>query len=121
MFYSTGHRIVQNLKIKNLISKFVSKLNITGICDFDVIQNKNKFYLLEASCRFSGSVGVCTLGGINFPAQMLRYIFKFKKKRYNLKINNSYRSFLVLKHIDENKKDIQLDDYIPHYSTQLTY
>ena len=121
MFYSTGHRIVKNLKIKNLISKFVAKLNITGICDFDVIQDNNKFYLLEASCRFSGSVGVCTIGGINFPAQMLRYIFNLKKKKYNLGINNSFRSFLVLKHINENKKDILLDDYIPYYSKQLSY
>ena len=121
MYYSTGHRLIKNQKIKKLIAKFVSKLNISGICDFDVIQDNSKFYLLEASCRFSGSVGVCTLGGLNFPAQMTRYIFNLRKKKYNLKVNKSYRSFLVLKQIDEEKKNILLDDYIPHYSKQLSY
>ena len=121
MYYSTGHRLVKNTKIKKLVSQFVSKLNISGICDFDIISDNKKFYILEASSRFSGSVGVCTLGGLNFPAQMIRYIFNMKKKKYNLKFNKSFRSFLVLKQIDENKKDILLDDYIPHYSKQLSY
>ena len=121
MYYSTGHRLVKNTKIKKLVSQFVSKLNISGICDFDIISDNKKFYILEASSRFSGSCGVCTLGGLNFPAQMIRYIFNMKKKKYNLKFNKSFRSFLVLKQIDENKKDILLDDYIPHYSKQLSY
>ena len=46
MFYSTGHRIVRDIKIKKLLSKFISKLKLNGICDFDVIKRKNKIYLL---------------------------------------------------------------------------
>ncbi len=121
MFYSTGHRIIKDSKIKKLISNFVSKLKLDGICDFDVIQDKNRIYLLEASCRFSGSVGVCTQSGINFPAQMVRYLMKMKKKNYKLNYNNSFRSFLVFKKIENSKKSILLDDYIPHYSRQLKY
>jgi glutathione synthase/RimK-type ligase-like ATP-grasp enzyme len=121
MFYSTGHRVVRNEKIKRLISKFVAAAKLDGICDFDVIEDKKSFYLLEASCRFSGSVGVCTKSGMNFPAQMVRYVSKMKKKKYKLTLNNSFRSFLVFKKIDKLKKNILLDDYIPHYSKQLDY
>ncbi len=121
MFYSTGHRIIKDSKIKKLISKFVSKLKLNGICDFDIIKNKNKVYLLEASCRFSGSVGACTKSGINFPAQVIRYLMNLKKIRYKIQYNNSFRSFLVFKKIKNAKKNILLDDYIPHYSKQLRY
>jgi len=121
MFYSTGHRIVKDTKIKNLISNFVRKLNISGVCDFDVIKNKNKVFLLEASGRFSGSVGACTKSGLNFPAQIIRHIMNMKKKKYNLEFNNSFRSFLVFKKIKSSKRNILLDDYIPHYAKQLRY
>ena len=121
MFYSTGHRIVRDIKIKKLLSKFISKLKLNGICDFDVIKRKNKIYLLEASCRFSGSVGACTKSGINFPAQIIRHIMNLKKINYKIKYNNSFRSFLVFKKITNAKKNILLDDYIPHYSKQLKY
>jgi len=121
MFYSTGHRIIKDNKIKKLISIFVAKLKLDGICDFDVIKNKNKLYLLEASCRFSGSVGVCTQSGVNFPAQIVRYLMRMRKVKYKLKYNNSFRSFLVFKKIKNSKKNIFLDDYIPHYSKQLKY
>ena len=66
IFYSIGHRIIKNSNIKKLIKKFISKLKFTGICDFDLIEQNKKFYLLEASCRFSGSVGICTKSGLNF-------------------------------------------------------
>ena len=121
MFYSTGHRIVSNGKIKKLISKFVKIFEINGICDFDVIKNGNNYLLLEASCRFSGSVGVCTKSGINFPAQMVRYIMKMKTKKFKKSYNTSFRSFLVFQKIDNSKRKILLNDYIPHYSKQLTY
>ncbi len=121
MFYSTGHRIVRDNKIKKLIKNFVSKLKLDGICDFDVIKKRNKIYLLEASCRFSGSVGVCTSSGMNFPAQIIRYLMNMKKKNYKLKYNESFRSFLVFKKIKDTKKNILLNDYIPHYSKQLKY
>lgn len=121
MFYSTGHRIIKDAKIKKLVSSFVGKLNMSGICDFDIIKNKRNIYLLEASCRFSGSVGACTKSGINFPAQVIRYIKNMKKINYKIKYNNSFRSFLVFKKIQNSKKNILLDDYIPHYSKQLKY
>ena len=121
MFYSTGHRIIKNQKIKKLITKTVRALELDGICDFDVIEDSGKIYLLESSCRFSGSVGVCTLSGLNLPAQMTRYLMGLKKRNYKIIYNNSFRSFLVLKKIQDRKKNILLDEYIPHYSKQLDY
>ena len=121
MFYSTGHRIVYINKIKKLISKIVYELKLDGICDFDVIENNKKIILLEASCRFSGSVGVCTQAGVNFPAEMVRKILSMQQKRKKISFNTSYRSFLVFKKIKKSKRDILLNDYIPHYSHQLKY
>ena len=122
MFYSTGHKIVYIKKIEKLITLFVKKLKLDGICDFDVIEKgKNNFILLEASCRFSGSVGVCTRAGVNFPSEMVRKILKLKQKKSKLNINSSYRSFLVFKKIDKSKSKILLNDYIPHYSKQSEY
>ena len=121
LYYSAGHLTIKNNKIRSLIQKIVKETNLTGICDFDVIQYNKKFILLEASCRFSGSVGVSTLSGLNFPAQMVRYLMNLKPKKYKLKVNKSFRSFLILKEIKSNKSKIRLDDYIPHYSKQLSY
>mgnify|MGYP001194873584 CR=1 FL=1 len=121
LYYSTGHLTIKNNKIRSLIQKIVKETNLTGICDFDVIQYKKRYILLEASCRFSGSVGVSTLSGVNFPAQMVRYLMNLKPKKYKLTINKSFRSFLMLQEIKSNKSRIQLDDYIPHYSKQLSY
>ena len=44
-----------------------------------------------------------------------------KPKKYKLKVNKFFRSFLILKEIKSNKSKIRLDDYIPHYSKQLSY
>ena len=122
MFYSTGHRIVYIKKIEKLISSFVEKLKLDGICDFDVIEiKKNNFILLEASCRFSGSVGVGSNAGINFPAEVVRKILKLKQKKFKMNLDTSYRSFLVFKKIQSSKRKVLLNEYIPHYSEQLKY
>ncbi len=121
IFYSVGHRIIKNSKIKKLIQKFVSKLKFSGICDFDLIKQNKNYFLLEASCRFSGSVGICTKSGLNFPAQMVRYLMQLKPYNYQLNYNDSYRPFLIQKKIDRSKRGILLNDYIPHFSKQLKY
>ena len=121
LYYSTGHLTIKNNKIRSLIQKIVKETNLTDICDFDVIQYNKKFILLEASCRFSGSFGVSTLSGVNFLVQMVRYLMNLKPKKYKLKVNKFFRSFLILKEIKSNKSKIPLDNYISHYSKQLSY
>ena len=52
---------------------------------------------------------------------MVRYLMNLKPKKYKLKVNKFFRSFLILKEIKSNKSKIRLDDYIHHYSKQLSY
>jgi len=121
MYYSTGHKVIKNHKIFNLISDFVKKTNLTGISDFDVISHKNNYYLLEASCRFSGSVGVSTKAGLNFPAQMVRLLLKLKSVKNKIIYNKSYRSFLTIQEIEKSKNKILLNDYVPYFAIQNKY
>lgn len=121
MHYSTGHKVVKNSKILSLITDFVKKTNLTGISDFDVINDKNNYYLLEASCRFSGSVGVSTKAGLNFPAQMVRLLLKLKTVKNKITYNKSYRSFLSVQEIEKSKSKIFLNDYVPYFAIQNKY
>ena len=41
----------------------------------------NKVVLMEASARLSGSVGICSKAGINFPAQAVRRLMNLRHKR----------------------------------------
>ena len=81
LYYSTGHLTIKNNKIRSLIQKIVKETNLTGICDFDVIQYNKKFILLEASCRFSGSVGVSTFKWSKFSCPNGKIFDEFKTKK----------------------------------------
>ena len=85
LFYSTGHITVENSLIKKTIKNFILKAKIDGPCDFDVILKNKKVILMEASARLSGSVGICSKAGINFPAQAVRKTMKLNYSPMKLK------------------------------------
>ena len=67
--------------------KFIFKAKIDGPCDFDVILKNKKVIIMEASARLSGSVGICSKAGVNFPAskksnEVKLYPYEIKKRRY---------------------------------------
>ena len=48
---------------------------------------------MEASARLSGSVGICSKAGINFPAQAVRRLM-------NLRHKDAFERNLTLEHFD---------------------
>ena len=121
LFYSTGHQTIKNNLIKKTIAKFVKIAKIDGPCDFDVILRNNKVILMEASARLSGSVGICTKAGINFPAQAIRKSMNFKYKKMILKKNITFRTFLTSDIISKKNSKAFMEYYIPYFEKQLKY
>lgn len=121
LFYSTGHKTVRNNLIKKTIKSFIKKSKIDGPCDFDVILKNNKVIIMEASARLSGSVGICSKAGINFPAQAVRRLMNLRYKKMYLRQNLSFRTFLTSDVILKKNSGVYMEYYIPYFEKQLNY
>ncbi len=121
LFYSTGHITVKNNKIKKTIKDFILRAEIDGPCDFDVILKNKKVIIMEASARLSGSVGICSKAGINFPAQAVRKVMKLNYRPMKLKKDVTFRTFLTSDIISKKNSDIFMEYYIPYFEKQLQY
>jgi predicted ATP-grasp superfamily ATP-dependent carboligase len=116
MYYSPGHKIIKNNRIKVLIKKFIKLSNYTGISDFDIVQSKGKYILIDTSCRFSGSVGIANLAGVNFPLILIDYIMGKKIKKNKINYSMSIKPFLTFQ-ITEN--DRMIEKYISKFYDQI--
>jgi len=116
MYYSPGHKIIKNFKIKKLIKKFILLSEYTGISDFDIVESKGKYILIDTSCRFSGSVGIARLAGVNFPLILIKYILGLKFDKHTIKNNMSIKPFLTFQ-ITENDK--MIEKYISKFYDQV--
>ena len=80
-----GCVIKNDKKIIAYCKKIIEVFKINGACDFDiVIRDDNKPQLLDASCRFSGSVSASINAGINIPSQLIKVLKSKKIKKYKL-------------------------------------
>ena len=116
MYYSPGHKIIRNTQINELIKKFIKKSKYTGISDFDIVESKGKYILIDTSCRFSGSVGIANIAGINFPILLIKYLLGLNIKKAAIKYNMSIKPFLSFQ-ISENDRFIE--KYISNFSDQV--
>ena len=116
MYYSPGHKIIKNLKIEKLIKKFISLSKYTGVSDFDIVESKGKYILIDTSCRFSGSVGIAHLAGINFPLMLIKYIIGMRFKKNKIKYNMSIKPFLTFQ---ETENDKMIEKYISKFYDQV--
>ena len=114
--YSTGHQIVKNKKIENLIKKFVKSSNYTGISDYDVIESRGKFMIMDASSRFSGSVGASFLAGVNFPLECIKMHYGKKISKPKINYNLITKTFLSFA---ENNREQYIEKYIPKFENQI--
>ena len=114
--YSTGHQIVKNKKIEKLIIKFVKSSNYTGISDYDVIENKGKYMIIDASSRFSGSVGASLLAGVNFPLECMKMNYGKQVSKPKIDYNLITKTFFSF---DENKNDDYIEKYVPKLENQI--
>jgi len=94
---SEGCEIVTHKNIEKLVEKILSKLKLNGPCDLDIIEKNNKLFIIDASCRLSGSVGASISSGINIPDYLIN-LSKIKlKKKVNLK---KKKFFPILKFVN---------------------
>lgn len=100
---NTGCIIKKDEKISNYLKKVVKKLNINGICDFDIVFSENKPVIIDSSSRLSGSVSSSIIANINFPELLLK--FYFNKQSKNLKYQQTYVKPVInfVKYIDKKK------------------
>ncbi len=70
---STGHKILRNAHAVTVVTEACRAMAMDGASDFDVIMRASGDpIVLDAACRFSGSVGASMPAGINTPAQLVR-------------------------------------------------
>ncbi len=114
--YSTGHQIVKNIKIEKLITKFVKSCKYTGISDYDVIENKGKYMIIDASSRFSGSVGASVLAGVNFPLECIKMNYGINISQSKIDYNLITKTFFSF---DQNNNSNYIEKYVSQLENQI--
>lgn len=83
-----GCKIVNNKKIKNLVSKVSKSLNLDGILDLDIALDSNgEPKIIDVSARLSGSAGSGIVAGMNIFEVILNNYF-YRTKEVKMKPKN---------------------------------
>ena len=94
---STGHKASSDPRIINYANKISQAFNINGPSDYDIVLDDNeKPKVLDAAARFSGSVGVSYVAGVNMLSQLLRVMFNIPYKYYNIKDGMLLRPYITM-------------------------
>ena len=115
MYYSPGHKIIKNDKIKELIENFIKHSKYTGISDFDIVESENKYILIDTSCRFSGSVGISYIAGVNFPMILIKNLLGMKFKKSKIIYDISIKPFFTFQKTGNDK---MVEKYISKFYDQ---
>ena len=105
---TTGHKVSADPRIINYASKMSNIFKINGPSDYDIaIDDNGKPKVLDAAARFSGSVGVSYIAGVNMMSQLLRVMFDLPIKQYNIKDGMVLRPYITMAPIlKKNEKDL---------------
>ncbi|OUX15675.1 MAG: hypothetical protein CBE11_03750 [Rickettsiales bacterium TMED251] len=102
---STGHKSSNNKKVIDYVQDICSLLKLSGPNDFDIVIDKlGNPKVLDAASRFSGSVGVSNIAGVNMLSQLIRYILKIPYKRFIFKENLILRPYITMVPIPKNNE-----------------
>ncbi|KIE17650.1 hypothetical protein DS62_01630 [Smithella sp. SC_K08D17] len=63
-----------NPAIANLVVEFVKSLNLAGPLDMDIIENDNRYYIVDINCRFGGGYPLAYECGENYPSYIINNI-----------------------------------------------
>ena len=104
---STGHKASADKRIIVYASKISNLFKIHGPSDYDiVIDDDGKPKVLDAAARFSGSVGVSYIAGVNMMSQLLRVMFDMPLKEFNIKSGMVLRPYITMAPIlEKNEND----------------
>ena len=115
MYYSPGHKIINNKTINKKITKIITLCKFSGITTFDIIKSNNTYNVIDMAARPSGSVAIGNLIGFNFIIDLLRLTYNFKINRKISIKHKIVQPFLMFKKCYNKKK---IDKYIPYYLDQ---
>ena len=94
---STGHKSSNLKKIIDYATKACNILKLSGPNDFDIVlDEKGVPKILDAASRYSGSVGVSYISGINILSQTIRYILKLPYKKFKFKEGLILRPYITM-------------------------
>jgi len=104
---STGHKASADSKILDYVSKITKVFNISGPSDYDIVlDDKGRPKVLDAAARFSGSVGVSYVAGVNMMSQLIRVMFNIPIKKYKLEDGMVLRPYITMAPIlEKNEHD----------------
>jgi predicted ATP-grasp superfamily ATP-dependent carboligase len=105
---SYGNKVYMDPRVIEHANACCEAFEIDGIGDFDiVIDDEGKAKLLDASVRFSGSVGGSYTAGANFPAQLLRSMMDLPLMPFEIDDGCVLRPFITMVQIPEaNEHDL---------------
>jgi carbamoyl-phosphate synthase large subunit len=104
---STGHKVSYDTEVIKYVSKIIKVFKINGPSDYDIVLDDNgKPKVLDAAARYSGSVGVSYIAGVNMMSQLIRVMFNMPIKKYKLEDGMVLRPYITMAQIlDKNEND----------------
>jgi carbamoylphosphate synthase large subunit len=99
---STGHLVDMNPAVLAYAAEMCRALNVEGAGDFDIVLRADGTCVaMDASARFSGSVGGSYTAGANFLAQLVRVMFDLPLVDYQIRDKTPLRPFITMASIPD--------------------
>jgi carbamoyl-phosphate synthase large subunit len=97
---STGHLVDMHPAVLSYASQMCRALNVEGAGDFDIVLRQDgSCVVMDASARFSGSVGGSYTAGANFLAQLVRVMFGLPLVQYQIRDQTPLRPYITMAEI----------------------
>ena len=106
---STGHLVDLNQTILKYAKDVCKFLELDGAVDLDIVLLKNNIAIpLDASARFSGSIGGSYTAVANFFSQLIRVLYDLPLKHYEINDQTPLRPFITMAAIPKKNLNIIL-------------
>jgi predicted ATP-grasp superfamily ATP-dependent carboligase len=103
---STGHLVDLHPSVLKYAKHVCEILDLEGAVDLDIVLLENDIAIpLDASARFSGSIGGSYTAGANFFAQLIRVMFDLPLRHYEIIDQTPLRPFITMAAIPKKNSD----------------
>lgn len=103
---STGHLVDLNHTVLTYAKNVCEILKLEGAVDLDIVLLESDTAIpLDASARFSGSIGGSYTAGANFFAQIIRVMFDLPLRHYEINDQTPLRPFITMAAIPKQNSD----------------
>lgn len=100
---STGHLVDMHPAVLAYADEMCRALKVEGAGDFDIVlRSDGTCVAMDASARFSGSIGGSYTAGANFLAQLVRVMFDLPLKHYQIRDKTPLRPYVTMAAIPDS-------------------